>query len=226
MKILIVEDEIKTGEYLSKGLTEAGFVVDHADNGLTGYHLAMTAEYDLVILDIMLPGVNGLSIMHSLRSSATYKDIPIILATAKDREFDKVKGLDAGADDYVTKPFGMLELVSRVKAVLRRTGGEPAPAAPRLLSHGSLKLDPACFKVWNQDQPVQLTLKEFEVLKKFLEHPGRVFTRDQLLNDIWGYDYTGDTRTVDVHIRTLRQKLGSSGEIIETVRGVGYRLQE
>ena len=224
--IICVEDDDNIRELEVYTLHSMGFPACGARDDKELEQLLKKTMPSLIILDIMLPGVNGLNIMHSLRSSVTYKNIPIILSTAKDREFDKVKGLDAGADDYVTKPFGMLELVSRVKAVLRRTGGEPAPAAPRLLIHGNLKLDPAGFKVWNQDQPVQLTLKEFEVLKKFLENPGRVFTRDQLLNDIWGYDYTGDTRTVDVHIRTLRQKLGSSGEIIETVRGVGYRSQE
>ena len=223
--IICVEDDDNIRELEVYTLRSMGFKACGARDDKELEQLLKKELPRLIILDIMLPGASGLSIMHSLKVNAKYKHIPIILATAKDREFDKVKGLDAGADDYVTKPFGMLELVSRVKAVLRRTEGEPAPEQPKLLTHGALKLDPVSFKVWNGDDEVQLTLKEFEVLKKFLEHPGRVFTRDQLLNDIWGYDYSGDTRTVDVHIRTLRQKLGPCGEIIETVRGVGYRLQ-
>lgn len=224
--IICVEDDDNIRELEVYTLQSMGFKAAGARSGKELDELLPKEKIQLIILDIMLPGEDGLSLMHNLRSSPKYKNIPIILATARDREFDKVKGLDAGADDYVTKPFGMLELVSRVKAVLRRTEGQFTEAVPQLLTWGKLKLDPASFRVWNDSALVQLTLKEFEVLKKFLEHPGRVFTRDQLLTDIWGYDYAGDTRTVDVHIRTLRQKLGSTGEAIETVRGVGYRLQE
>ena len=224
--IICVEDDDNIRELEVYTLQGMGFKASGARNGKELADILQKEKIQLIILDIMLPGEDGLSLMHELRSSPKYKNIPIILATARDREFDKVKGLDAGADDYVTKPFGMLELVSRVKAVLRRTEGQFTEAAPQLLTCGTLKLDPAGFRVWNDSTLVQLTLKEFEVLKKFLEHPGRVFTRDQLLTDIGGYDYAGDTRTVDVHIRTLRQKLGTAGEVIETVRGVGYRLQE
>ena len=176
----------------------------------------------LVLLDIMLPEEDGLSVLKKLRATPRTAKLPVIMLTAKGTEYDKVVGLDGGADDYVAKPFGMMEMVSRIRAVLRRTA--PA-AAPGLLQMGNLRMDSASHTVYAGDTRVELTLKEFELLKLFLEHPGRVFTRDQLLERIWSTDYVGETRTVDVHIGTLRTKLGQCGEYIRTVRGVGYRME-
>jgi len=177
---------------------------------------------ELVILDVMLPGEDGLSILKRLRESPVTADIPVIMATAKDSEFDKVIGLDSGADDYLAKPFGMLEMVSRIKAVLRRT----SPKQPSILVCGDISLDESKHTVTVFDRPVLLTLKEYELLKLFMENPGRVFTRDILLAGVWGQDFIGETRTVDVHIGTLRTKLAEAGDLIHTVRGVGYKMEE
>ena len=178
----------------------------------------------LILLDIMLPDEDGLTILRRLRSDERYAHIPVIMATAKGTEFDKVKGLDWGADDYIAKPFGMLEMVARIKAVLRRCEGRGVQQAVQIIKRDNLEVNLEEHKVSVAGQEVVLTLKEFELLKKFLLNPGIVFSRDKLLNDIWGYEFTGETRTVDVHIRTLRQKLGSAGDLVETIRGVGYRM--
>lgn len=175
----------------------------------------------LVILDIMLPGEDGLDILKRLKTSAATRDIPVIMATAKGSEYDKIKGLDLGADDYLAKPFGMMEMVSRVRAVLRRT----VPYADmHILTAGALSMNLDEHRVYAAGESISLTLKEYEMLRTMMEHPSIVFTRDQLLTDIWGMYYDGETRTVDVHMRTLRQKLGDCGNLIETVRGVGYRM--
>lgn len=171
-------------------------------------------------MDIMLPGEDGLSLLKELKTSAATKGIPVIMVTAKGSEYDKVVGLDGGADDYITKPFGMMELVSRIKAVLRRT----MPQEKEILQSGILRLNVKKHEVTVENKEVILTLKEFELLEKLLKNSGIVLRRDRLLEEIWGYDYAGETRTVDVHIRTLRQKLGKAGDLIETVRGVGYRI--
>ena len=176
---------------------------------------------ELILLDIMLPGEDGLSLLGKLKSSSKTKDIPVIMVTAKGAEYDKVIGLDSGADDYVTKPFGMMELVSRVKAVLRRTG---RASDKDDMSVGGVCVNVKKHEVTVDGKTVTLTLKEFELLERLMRNQNIVLTRDQLLEDIWGYDFDGETRTVDVHVRTLRQKLGARGEIIETVRGVGYRI--
>ena len=177
---------------------------------------------DLILLDLMLPGEDGLTILKKLRGNPTTRQIPVILATAKGTEYDRITGLDLGADDYLVKPFSMLEMVSRVRAVLRRA----APQDQATVLHcGGICLNVEEHSVLVDDRKVDLTLKEFEVLRTLMRHPGMVFTRDQLLSDIWGMDYDGETRTVDVHIRTLRQKLGPQGNRIGTVRGVGYRLE-
>ena len=176
---------------------------------------------ELILLDIMLPGEDGLALLKKLKNSARTKDIPVIMVTAKGAEYDKVIGLDSGADDYVTKPFGMMELVSRVKAVLRRSGRVPDKDE---LSASGVSVNVRKHEVTVDGRPVTLTLKEFELLERLVRNRNIVLTRDQLLEDIWGYDFDGETRTVDVHVRTLRQKLGDKGEIIETVRGVGYRV--
>ena len=175
----------------------------------------------LILLDIMLPGEDGISILKKLKAQSTTADIPVIMATAKGTEYDKVIGLDLGADDYLAKPFGMMEMVSRVKAVLRRAYKDEKTD---IVAVGKLTLNPQTHTVRADGEKVILTLKEFELLHKFMRHPGRVYSREQLLSDIWGADYVGETRTVDVHIGTLRTKLGECGELIETVRGVGYRI--
>ena len=175
----------------------------------------------LVLLDIMLPGEDGIEILKKLRNNAKTKNIPVIMVTAKGSEYDKVVGLDTGADDYITKPFGMMELVSRIKAVLRRTTREKEETKYQI---GNLVIDVEKHKVKVDGKSVTLTLKEFELLEKLMKNRHIVLTRDRLLEEIWGYDFSGETRTVDVHVRTLRQKLGDAGELIETVRGVGYRI--
>lgn len=175
------------------------------------------------MLDIMLPGMDGMELLRKLKGSAKTREIPVIMVTAKGAEYDKVMGLDAGADDYVTKPFGMMELVSRVKAVLRRSNREH-PHKDNTIVVGEIEIDTKKHEVTVAGEVINLTLKEYELLKRLMKNTNIVLTRDQLLEDIWGYDFDGETRTVDVHVRTLRQKLGSAGEHIETVRGVGYRM--
>ena len=179
---------------------------------------------DLVLLDIMLPEEDGISILRRLRGASGTRKLQIIMLTAKGSEYDKVVGLDNGADDYITKPFGMMELVARIRTALRRAGG--GESAGRIYELGALRVDLTAHTVTVNGENVQLTLKEFELLCLLLEHRGAVFTRDQLLNTIWGYSFDGASRTVDVHIRTLRQKLGQAGGCIQTVRGVGYKIGE
>jgi two-component system alkaline phosphatase synthesis response regulator PhoP len=171
----------------------------------------------------MLPGEDGLHILKKLKESSKTKHIPVIMVTAKGNEYDKVLGLDAGADDYVAKPFGIMELVSRIKAVLRRTKQNQEIEEYVI---GNLRMDLKCHEVFVDDQLITLTYKEFELLRKLMKYRKTVLTRDRLLEEIWGYEFTGETRTVDVHIQTLRQKLGNAGDLIETVRGVGYRMGE
>ena len=183
---------------------------------------AVAAELpQLVLLDIMLPGEDGLSILQRLRAKSSTREIPVIMATAKGTEYDRVIGLDSGADDYLSKPFGMMEMVSRVKAVLRRTKPK---SEGRLLTMGGLCLDAEKHTVTAFGEELRLTLKEYELLRLFLENPGQVFSRDRLLSSVWGVDFLGESRTVDVHIGTLRDKLGRCGEYIRTIRGVGYRM--
>ena len=174
---------------------------------------------DLALLDIMLPEEDGISVLKWLRSRAETAELPIIMLTAKASEYDKVAGLDSGADDYIAKPFGTMELISRIKALLRRT-----KSADKVYSAGGVTLNPKSHTVNVDGKPVSLTLKEFEMLLLMLKNRGTVFSRDRLLEEIWGYDYDGENRTVDVHIKTLRTKLGGGGTIIETVRGVGYKI--
>lgn len=220
--ILCVEDEQNICELEVYTLQSVGFSAKGCRNSKELFAELETAVPELILLDIMLPDEDGLSILKKLRADKRYAHIPVIMATAKGTEFDKVKGLDAGADDYIAKPFGMMEMVSRIKAVLRRCGVNKA--SEDIISVGNLRVNTSEHTVTVDDENVILTLKEYELLKKFLTNPGIVFTRDKLLNDIWGYEFSGETRTVDVHIRTLRQKLGTAGELIETIRGVGYRM--
>lgn len=219
--IYCVEDDDNIRELViytleTTGLKARGF----ADGSAFMEALAFDTP-ELVLLDIMLPGDDGLELLKKLKSSPKTMSIPVIMVTAKGSEYDKVVGLDSGADDYVTKPFGMMELVSRIKAVLRRTG----KVEDRMdMETSGVHVDVKKHEVTVDGKEVSLTLKEFELLEKLMRNQGIVLTRDQLLTEIWGYDFDGETRTVDVHIRTLRQKLGEKGEIIQTVRGVGYRV--
>ena len=219
--IYCVEDDDNIRELViytleTTGLTARGF----ADGSAFMEALAFDTP-ELILLDIMLPGDDGLELLKKLKSSAKTKSIPVIMVTAKGSEYDKVVGLDSGADDYVTKPFGMMELVSRIKAVLRRSGKIEDRTD---METAGVHVDVKKHEVTVNGKAISLTLKEFELLEKLMRNQGIVLTRDQLLTEIWGYDFDGETRTVDVHIRTLRQKLGEKGEIIQTVRGVGYRV--
>ena len=191
----------------------------------SAFWAAMEQEQpSLVLLDIMLPEEDGLQILKKLRASSKTKKLPVMMLTAKGSEYDKVVGLVGGADDYVSKPFGMMELVSRIKALLRRAGESQTAMVEYKL--GPLYVCPSKHIIRVNDQDVALTLKEYEVLCLLLEHQGTVFNREQILNQIWGYHFDGESRTVDVHIRTLRQKLGEAGSLIETIRGIGYRIGE
>ena len=219
--IYLVEDDSSIRELViytlnSLGMNAEGFAVP------SDFWAAMKQETpQMVLLDLMLPEEDGLSVLKKMRNSTQWARLPVIILTARDSEYDRVIGLDQGADDYVTKPFGMMELIARIKAVLRRT--EPAAESEKYRV-GALELDAVRHTVTVDHRPVTLTLKEYDLLHLLLQNPGMVFTRDQLLNQVWGYAFDGENRTVDVHIRTLRQKLGDSGECIETVRGIGYKL--
>lgn len=221
--IFCVEDDGNIRELVVYTLETTGIKAKGFEDG-TAFFEALAEELpELILLDIMLPGEDGMEILKKLKASPVTKDIPVIMLTAKGAEYDKVMGLDAGADDYVTKPFGMMELVSRIKAVLRRTGKRQEEDIYKI---GTLCLNVKKHQVMAGGEEVSLTLKEFELLKRLLTNRGIVLTRDRLLEEIWGYDFSGETRTVDVHVRTLRQKLGKAGDYIETVRGVGYRIGE
>ena len=222
--IYCVEDEQNICELEVYTLQSVGLDAKGCSTGKELFEELENKLPQLILLDIMLPNEDGLNILRRLRSDERYAHIPVIMATAKGTEFDKVKGLDCGADDYIAKPFGMLEMVARIKAVLRRCEGRGVQQAVQIIKRDNLEVNLEEHKVLVDGEEVVLTLKEFELLKKFLLHPGIVFSRDKLLNDIWGYEFTGETRTVDVHIRTLRQKLGSAGDLVETIRGVGYRM--
>ncbi len=220
--IYYVEDESNIRDLVVYTLNVSGFEAQGFEDS-TGFWAAMKVQRpELILLDVMLPGEDGLTILKRLRSSPVTADIPVIMATAKGSEYDKVIGLDGGADDYLAKPFGMMEMVSRIKAVLRRT----SPKQLKVISYGAITLDEGRHTVTVNDTPVTLTLKEYEILKLLMDNPGQVFTREILLSDVWGIDFTGETRTVDVHIGTLRTKLAEAGDMIETVRGVGYKMGE
>lgn len=219
--IFCVEDDSNIRELVVYTLESTGFQARGFEDGSSFLEALALETPELVLLDIMLPGEDGLEILKKLKNSSKTKDIPVIMVTAKGSEYDKVVGLDSGADDYVTKPFGMMELISRIKAVLRRSGKQQDKTK---LSVGGICLDTKKHEVKVDGENAVLTLKEFELLEKLMRNQGIVLTRDQLLTEIWGYDFDGETRTVDVHIRTLRQKLGEQGSLVKTVRGVGYRI--
>lgn len=221
--IFCVEDDSNIRELVVYTLESTGMKARGFEDG-KGFLEALALETpELILLDIMLPGEDGMELLGKLKASVKTRDIPVIMVTAKGAEYDKVIGLDAGADDYVTKPFGMMELVSRIKAVLRRTAKDDYKREEKIVL-GCIEMDLKKHEVLADGAQVNLTLKEYELLKRMMRNPGIVLTRDQLLEDIWGYDFDGETRTVDVHVRTLRQKLGACKEQIETVRGVGYRM--
>ena len=221
--IHVVEDDAGVRELELYALRQAGFEAEGFAEPSAFREALKTALPDAVILDVMLPGEDGISILRSLRREARTKRLPVILVTARDAEMDKVRGLDEGADDYLTKPFGVMELLARVRALLRRSG-ESAPE--ECLTLGDVTLDRARHRVTAGGAEVVLTHMEFELLAFLMAHAGKAVTREVLLDDVWGIAYAGDTRTVDVHIRTLRQKLGASGSMIATVRGVGYRMED
>ena len=221
--IYCVEDDDSIRELMVYALRASGFEAEGFSDGKSLFGAMEKKRPELITLDVMLPGMDGVEILKKLRGSAATERIPVIMASAKGTEYDKVLGLDLGADDYMVKPFSMMEMVSRIRAVLRRVTPAEKTASLRL---GKLEMDPDSHTVTSCGVRVELTYKEFELLRTFLRHPGRVYSRDQLLEKIWGSDYLGETRTVDVHIGTLRTKLGDCGEYIRTVRGVGYRLEE
>ena len=221
--IFCVEDDTSSRELMIYTLNSAGFDAKGFPDSTEFWKALETETPELIMLDIMLPGEDGIEILKKLRSKTATKDIPVIMATAKGTEYDKVIGLDTGADDYLVKPFGMMEMISHIKAVLRRTAPK---TSKNVLSTGKLSLNLDEHSVFANSEKVVLTLKEFELLRIFMENPGRVFSRDILIEKIWGTEFYGETRTVDVHIGTLRTKLGECGEYIETIRGVGYRMEE
>ena len=220
--IWCVEDDASIRDIEVYTLTSTGFEARGFDDGVSFWSALQTQKPDLVVLDVMLPGVDGIELLQRMKASAELRTIPVVMATAKGAEYDRIRGLDLGADYYLVKPFGVMELVSCVKAVLRRC--RPDKAA-HLLRSGGLVVDLDAHTVTVDGARVTLTYKEFELLRLFLAHPGMAFTRDQLFQEVWGMDFCGETRTVDMHIRTLRQKLGPYGRRIETVRNVGYRME-
>ena len=216
------EDDASIRDIEVYTLTSTGFEARGFDDGVSFWSALQTEKPDLVVLDVMLPGVDGIELLQRMKASAELRTIPVVMATAKGAEYDRIRGLDLGADYYLVKPFGVMELVSCVKAVLRRC--RPDKAA-HMLRSGGLVVDLDAHTVTVDGARVALTYKEFELLRLFLSHPGMAFTRDQLFQEVWGMDFCGETRTVDMHIRTLRQKLGPYGRRIETVRNVGYRME-
>lgn len=220
--IFCVEDDGAIRDLMIYTLKMTGFEASGFEDGRAFWEALRCRKPDLILLDIMLPGEDGIFILKKLRSQPEYSDIPVIMATAKGTEYDKVMGLDLGADDYLVKPFGMMEMVSRIKAVLRRTGKKQDV---KILRMGGLELNADEHTVFADGERIELTLKEYGLLCLFMSSPGRVFTREQLLTQIWSSDFAGETRTVDVHIGTLRTKLAGYGEYLQTVRGVGYRME-
>lgn len=220
--IWCVEDDPGIREIELYALKSTGFEARGFDNGDSLLSEIKNTLPDLIILDIMLPGVDGIEILKELKASPRTQNIPIIMATAKGMEYDKIQGLDLGADDYLVKPFGVMEMISRIKAVLRRYVRDESDS---VLIIGDLVLSPMEHKVTIDGSAIDLTYKEFELLRLFMSNPGVAFTRDQLFSKIWGSDFCGESRTIDIHIGTLRQKLGKYAKMIKTVRNVGYRLE-
>ena len=222
--IYIIEDDINIRQMESYALRNSGYEVVELADGKEFFNECQKALPDLILLDIMLPGESGLILLQKFKSDENTKDIPVIMVTAKGTELDIVKGLDYGADDYISKPFGIMELISRVKAVLRRTGGKE-DKEPEVYSFGDIMLDSDKRQVFTGENLCELTFKEFELLKYLLENQGIVLARDKIMGRVWGFDYEGESRTIDMHIKTLRHKLGSHGDLIKTVRNVGYKIE-
>lgn len=223
--IWCVEDDASIRDIEVYALSSAGFAARGFEDG-SSFYAAITGEKEkpqLIVLDVMLPGIDGIELLRRIRANAALKQIPIVMATAKGSEYDKIQGLDLGADYYLTKPFGVMELISCVKAVLRRCGAEDEKGT---LNACGISMNTLEHTVSADGERITLTYKEYELLKLFLSHMGTAFTREQLMERVWGTDYMGETRTIDMHIRTLRQKLGKCGESIKTVRNVGYRMEE
>ncbi len=220
--IFCVEDDASIRDIEVYARNSVGFEAVGFPDGDSFLEKLNKVTPELVVLDVMLPGIDGIELLRRMKADPRFSQIPVVMATAQGAEYDKITGLDLGADYYLTKPFGVMEFISCVKAVLRRVS--PVPAA-KVLAKDGLVLDPTGHTVTADGERVELTFKAFELLKLFLSNPGIAFTRDGLMEKVWGVDYLGETRTVDMHIRTLRQKLGKYGGIIETVRGVGYRLE-
>ncbi len=219
--ILIIEDETDVADLLSLNLRKAGFRVSTAGDGASGLQKARDDRPDFIILDLMLPKMSGLEVCRILKSDAATARVPILMLTAKAEEIDRIVGLEFGADDYVTKPFSPREIVLRIRAIFRR-----GKKADESLTAGPISIDPARHEVRVNGRQVHLTSLEFKLLRTLMQRRGRVQERDRLLNDVWGYESVIDTRTVDTHVRRLREKLGKGGDAIETVRGFGYRLRE
>ena len=220
--IWCVEDDPSIRDIMVYALTSTGFQATGFEDGISFWNALQTAKPDFVVLDVMLPGIDGVELLRRMKSSDAFRNIPVIMATAKGMEYDKIQSLDLGADDYLVKPFGIMEMISRIKAILRRYQvDEPQEQ----LKREGVVMDLEQRIVTVDGQRVTLTYKEFELLHLFLSQPGLVFTREQLLASVWNSEYLGETRTVDMHIRTLRKKLGAYGNRIETVRNVGYRLE-
>ena len=222
--IYCLEDDQSIRDIEIYTLKQTGYEAEGFSNSTDFFNALKKDKPELIILDIMLPDEDGVSVLKKVRAKEDTKNIPIIMASAKGSEYDKINALDLGADDYLSKPFGMMEMVSRVRAVLRRASH--TTQEEKDLQLGLIKLIPTRHEVYVNDEKIDLTLKEYELLKLLMTYPGIVFSRDQLLNSIWGTEYDGETRTVDVHVRTLRQKLGKAENHISTVRGVGYRFEE
>jgi len=223
-RILVVDDEPDLLELVRFNLSQAGFAVDTATAGREALEKVRRSPPDLLVLDLMLPDVSGNDIARQIRSDPGLADLPILMLTAKSEEVDRVVGFELGADDYVTKPFSPRELILRVKAVLRRRSA--APSATPGLEHGALRLDPDRHRCFVKGDEVDLTAKEFKLLTTLMSRPGRVLTRERLLDEVWGSEITVTSRTIDTHLKRLREKLGAAGDLIETVRGVGYRFAE
>lgn len=220
--IWCVEDDTAIRDIELYALHSTGFEAKGFEDGLAFWNALQTQKPQLVVLDVMLPGMDGVELLKKIRADARFYDLPVIMATAKGAEYDKIQSLDLGADDYVVKPFGVMELVSRIKAVLRRCQNS---RVQKILKLEGLTLNLDEHTLFIDDKRVQLTYKEFELLELFLAHPGMAFTREQIFAQVWGESYVGETRTLDMHVRTLRQKLGRYGKFVETVRNVGYRLE-
>ena len=223
--IYYVEDDTSIRELVLYALKTAEFQVMGFENAASFYKRMKEQQPDLILLDIMLPDEDGVNILKKLKSRPDTENIPVIMMTAKSSEYDKVLGLDSGADDYITKPFGVMELISRVKAVIRRSDRSKGSAG-EVLKIGELVLDEQKHEVYARGQEVSLTFKEFELLSYLMKNRGLVHSRDKILNTIWNYEYEGESRTVDVHIGSLRQKLGTCGDFIKTIRGIGYKIED